>query len=196
MNRIVLIAISICFCTSSLAQNKITEYQDPAYWIDLEINKTDIPVKLTSNTGSISFLSAPIKFIPKKDDRLKAMNIAIDSIKYESIDENRQIVYLDGNVDLSCCRNRPINMEFYDDEENLIQYSRTDDEGKFKLKSVNGNMLEIKNNKMKINFKKLKTIDENWDERYASLERNSKPSEGKLERLQKKELKKVELQSN
>ena len=195
MKRLVLLAISISLCAISLAQNK-TEYQDPAFWINLEKNNIDIPVKLTSVKGSITYLSAPIKFIPKKDDRLKAMEIAIDSIRYEAVSEDRQIVYLDGKVDLSCCRNSPINMEFYDDEENLIQFSRTDEDGNFKLKSVNGNMLEIKNNKIKINFKKLKSIDENWDERYASLERKSIPSEVKLERLQKKELKKTSLQSN
>lgn len=195
MKRLVLLAISISLCAISLAQNK-KEYQDPAYWISLENNDIDIPVKLTSEKGNITFLSAPIKFIPKKDDRLKAMSIAIDSIKYEAESEDRQIVFLDGKVDLSCCRNRPINMEFYDDEDNLIQFSRTDEEGNFKLKSVNGNMLEIKNNKIKINFKRLKSIDENWDERYASLERKSMPSEDKLERLQKRELKKTSLQSN
>ena len=162
MKRLVLLAISISLCAISLAQNK-KEYQDPAYWISLENNDIDIPVKLTSEKGNITFLSAPIKFIPKKDDRLKAMSIAIDSIKYEAESEDRQIVFLDGKVDLSCCRNRPINMEFYDDEDNLIQFSRTDEEGNFKLKSVNGNMLEIKNNKIKINFKWLKSIDENWD---------------------------------
>lgn len=187
MKRIILVAISISLFTCSLAQNK-KEYQDPAYWIDFENNNKDIPVKLTSEKGSITFLSAPIKFIPQKNKKLKAMEIAIDSIKYEVISEDRQIVFLDGKVDLSCCRNKPINMEFYDDEENLIQFSRTDEEGNFKLKSVNGNMLEIKNNKIKINFKKLKSIDENWDERYSSLERNTILSDNKLERLQKKEL--------
>ena len=195
MQRLVLLAISICFFTSSFSQNK-KDYQDPAFWINFENNDEDIPVKLTSEKGNITFLSAPIKFIPKNDDRLKPLEIAIDSIKYEAIDENRQIVYLDGKVDLSCCRNRPINMEFYDDRENLIQFSRTDEEGNFKLKSINGNMLEIKNNKIKINFKKLKTIDENWDERYASLERKSMPSENKIKRMQNKELRKIELQSN
>lgn len=189
MKRLVLLTLSITFCMFTIAQNK-KEYQDPAYWINLD-NNSDIPVKLTSEEGGITFLSAPIKFIPKKDNRIKAMEIAIDSIKYEAISEDRQIVFLDGKVDLSCCRNKPINMEFYDDNGNLIQFSRTDDEGNFKLKSVNGNMLEIKNDKIKINFKKLKTIDENWDERYASLERNSIPSENKLERLQKRELRKI-----
>ncbi len=196
MKRIILVAICISLFTCSIAQNE-KEYQDPAYWVDLEINKEDIPVKLISEKGEVNYLNAPLKFIPKKDERLKTMEVAIDSIKYEAISEDRQIVYFDGNVNLSCCRNRPINMEFYDDQENLIQFSRTDEKGNFKLKSVNGNMMEIKNNKIKINFKRLKTIDENWDERYASLERKSKPNENKLERLQKKEIRKVEeLQSN
>ena len=194
MKRIVLLAISISFFAFSFAQKK--EYQDPAYWIDLEKNNDGIPVRLTTNKGKVSYLNAPIKFISKKDDRLKAMEIVIDSIKYEAESEDRQIVFLDGKVDLSCCRNRPINMEFYNDQNSLIQFSRTDEEGNFKLKSVNGNMLEIKNYKIKINFKKLKTIDENWDERYASLERKSIPSEKKLDRLQRKELKESSYESN
>ena len=196
MKRFFLLFVSLCLSLSSFSQNKKSEYQDPAFWIDLEVNKKDVPVKMISENGSVTYLSAPIKFIARKDDRLKAMEIEIDSIKYEAIDENRQIVYLDGKVDLSCCRNRPINMEFYDDDENLIQFSRTDSDGNFKLKSVNGNMMEIKNNKLKINFKKLKTIDENWDERYASLERKSIPSANKIKRLQNKELRKAELESN
>ena len=196
MKRLVLLFLFTILYFYAFSQNKKSEYQDPAFWINLEVNKKDVPVKLISENGSVTYLSAPIKFIAKKDDRLKAMEIHIDSIKYEALDENRQIVYLDGYVNLSCCRNRPINMEFYDEDENLIQFSRTDDLGNFKLKSINGNMMEIKNNKIKINFKKLKTIDENWDERYASLERKSVPSENKIKRLQNKELKKVELESN
>lgn len=189
MKRLVLLSISLCFFLFSFSQNKKKEYQDPAFWINLETNQRDIPVKLTSEKGGVTYLSAPIKFIAKKDAKLKPMEITIDSIKYEAESEDRQIVFLDGKVDLSCCRNKPINMEFYDDEENLIQFSRTDNEGNFKLKSVNGNMLEIKNNKIKINFKTLKTIDENWDERFATLERKSMPSQQQIQRLQKKELK-------
>lgn len=196
MKRFILLLVCISLGLYSFSQNKKSDYQDPAFWIDLEANKKNVPVKMTSESGSITYLSAPIKFISKKDEKLKAMEIHIDSIKYEAIDENRQIVYLDGYVNLSCCRNRPINMEFYDDDENLIQFSRTDELGNFKLKSINGNMMEIKNNKIKINFKKLKTIDENWDERYATLERESMPSENQIKRLQNKELKKTEMQSN
>ena len=189
MKRFVLLCLVCCLGFFAFSQNKKSDYQDPAFWIDLGANKKHVPVRITSINGGTNYLSAPVKFIAKQDPKLKAMTIHIDSIKYEEIDQNRQIVYLDGNVDLSCCRYRPINMEFYDEEGNLIQFSRTDDQGDFKLKSINGNMMEIKNNKIKINFKKLKTIDENWDERFATLERNSKPIEGQVSRMQKKELK-------
>lgn len=173
MIRIILFAIGIIFCLKTYSQNNKKDYQDPAFWIDLKTNKNDVTVQLVSEDGAITVLNAPLKFIARKDPNLKPLEISIDSIKYEAESKTRQVVYLDGAVDLNCCRNKPINMEFYDLEDNLIQFSRTDEQGKFKLKSVNGKILEIRNNKIKVNFKKLKTIDENWDERYATLERKS-----------------------
>ncbi len=190
MKRIVILAIVFSFFSLSFAQTK-KEYQDPAYWIDLDQKKEGVIVKLTSIDGKVNILKAPVKLIAKNDGRLVPLNISIDSIKYEAVEKGRPIIYLDGKIDLSCCRNRPLNLELYDKDDNLIQFARTEDDGVFKLKSINGNILEIKNNKIKFNFKKIKTIDVNLDERFASLERNKVLSREKIQRLRKREKTKI-----
>lgn len=193
MKHITFFALFICLISLSFGQTK-KEYQDPAFWIDLNKKKEGIIVKLTSIDGKVNYLKAPVKLIAKNDGRLVPLKISIDSVKYEALDKARQIVYLDGNIDLTCCKNRPLNMELYDKDDNLIQFARTESNGSFKLKSINGNILEIKNNKIKFNFKKIKTIDVNLDERFASLERNKSLSREKIKRLRKRE--KSKLQNN
>lgn len=190
MKQIVLLAFFFSLFSFSFAQTK-KEYQDPAFWIDLDQKKDGITVKLTSLDGKENYLYAPVKLLAKDDGRLVPLKISLDSIIYETVDKSRQIVYLDGKIDLSCCRNRPLNMELYDKDDNLIQYARTESDGSFKLKSINGNILEIKNKKIKFNFKKIKTIDVNLDERFASLERNKTLSREKIQRLRKREKTKI-----
>ena len=73
------------------------------------------------------------------------VNIAIDSIYYQAQERGREIVRVIGKIDLSCCRNKPVNLEFLDKDGIVVQYARTNDLGHFKLQSVNGNILEIKN---------------------------------------------------
>ena len=186
MKKLITLIITIGFFSISFGQSK-KEYQDPAYWIDLERKKEGIPVKLTSLKGETNYFKAPVKLLPKNTNRLVPLKISIDSIMYEAFDKNREIVHLVGKVDLSCCRNRPVNMEFFDKDGNFIQFARTDNYGKFKLQSINGNILEIKNNKIKLNFKKIKTIDVNLKERFATLVPNKILSSNKINRLRKKE---------
>ena len=186
MKTLITLLIAVGFFSISFSQTK-KEYQDPAYWIDLELKKEGIPVKLTSINGETNYFKAPVKLLPKNTNRLLPLIISIDSIMYEAINKGREIVYLVGKVDLSCCRNRPVNMEFFDKDGNFIQFASTDNYGNFKLQSINGNILEIKNKKIKFNFKKLKTIDVNLDERFANLKRNKILSSNKINRLRKKE---------
>ena len=186
MKKLLTLIITIGFISISFGQTK-KEYQDPAYWIDLELKKEGIPVKLTSINGETNYFKAPVKLLPKNTNRLLPLKISIDSIMYEAVNKDREIVHLIGKVDLSCCRNRPVNMEFFDKDGNFIQFASTDNYGNFKLQSINGNILEIKNKKIKFNFKKLKTIDVNLDERFATLKRNKILSSNKINRLRKKE---------
>lgn len=186
MKTLILLLITVGFFSLSFAQVK-KEYQDPALWIELELKKDGIPVKLTTTNGETKYFKAPVKLLPKNTNRLLPLKISIDSITYEANDRDRGIVQLMGRVDLSCCRNKPVNMELIDKDGNFIQYARTDNYGHFKLQSINGIILEIKNNKIKFNFKKLKTIDINLGERFATLERNVILSPNKIKKLRKKE---------
>ena len=94
---------------------------------------------------------------------------------------------LNGKIDLSCCKNRAVNLLLLDKDENSIQFANTNDDGNFRLKSVNGNILEIKNDKLKLNFKRIKTIDVDLNEHFVTLERSVIPRKSKIKRLRKKE---------
>ena len=163
------------------------EYQDPAMWIDLEPKKKGIPVKISTFSGEVKHFNAPIKVLTKKRNELVPLLLSIDSILLVAEDKKREIVMINGKIDLSCCENRVVTMELLDKDENFIQYAKTDDDGNFKLKSVNGNILEIKNNKLKLNYKRIKTIDVGLNERFVTIERSVIPSRSKIKRLRKKE---------
>lgn len=182
---IILISIFSCFSVS-FGQSK-KEYQDPAIWIDLELKKDGIPVKITTYSGEEKYFKAPVKVVPNNTNKLVPLNITIDSIKFEAVDKKSAFVMVDGKINLSCCKNRPVNLELYDKDKNFIQFATTDNYGNFKFKSINGNILEIKNDKLKLNFKRIKTIDVGLDERMVTIERSEIPSRGKLKRLRKKE---------
>ena len=186
MKKLIILIITVGFFSISFGQTK-KEYQDPAYWIDLEFNKEGIPVKQTSINGATYYLKAPVKLLPKNERKLLPLKISIDSIIHEKNDKTRGKVQLVGKIDLSCCRNKPVNMEFFDKDDNFVQFASTDNSGNFRIQSINGNIMEIRNKKIKFNFKKLKTIDINLDERFAILERNIKLSSNKINRLRKKE---------
>ena len=176
-------SISVTF--SQVREKK--EYQDPAIWIDLEPKKKGVPVKISTFSGEVKHFSAPLKVLTKKRNELVPLQLSIDSIILVAEDKKREIVMLDGKIDLSCCENRAVTMELLDKDENFIQYAKTDNQGNFKLKSVNGNILEIKNNKLKLNFKRIKTIDAGLNERFTTIERSIIPSRSKIKRLRKKE---------
>lgn len=186
MKKIIILALTISYFSVSLGQSK-KEYQDPAIWIDLELKEEGIPVKITTISGEVDYFKAPVKLVPKNKNKLVPLIVSIDSIKFEAIDKKREIVMVDGKIDLSCCKNRAVNIELYDKDDNFVQFATTDNNGNFKLKSINGNILEIKNNKIKLNFKKIKTIDVGLDERFVTVVRSKIQSHKKIKRLRKKE---------
>jgi hypothetical protein len=189
MKRLIILVFTISCISISFGQVLVKkEYQDPAIWIDLETKKAEgIPVKIKTYSGDIKHFKAPVKVVPKNTNKLVPLQISIDSIKLEAKDKKREIILVDGKIDLSCCKNRSVNMELFDKDDNFIQYATTDNEGNFNLKSINGNILEIKNDKLKLNFKRIKTIDVGLDERIATIERSKIPSKNKIRRLRKKE---------
>ena len=194
MNRTTLLILVLAIINTGLFAQKLIkkEYQDPAYWIDLEKKEEGIPVKLISISKDTEYFKAPIKLKAKNQGKLVPLEISLDSIKLEVQDNGSSIVYVDGKIDLTCCRKRPVNIELIDKDKNFVQFTKSDEDGNFKLKSINGNILEIKNKKIKFNFKTIKTIDVVLDERFATIERNKMLSAKKIKRLRKKEKSKTQ----
>ena len=194
MNRTTWLILVLAIINTGLFAQKLVkkEYQDPAYWIDLEKKEEGIPVKLISISKDTEYFKAPIKLKAKNQGKLVPLEISLDSIKLEVQDNGSSIVYVDGKIDLTCCRKRPVNIELIDKDKNFVQFTKSDEDGNFKLKSINGNILEIKNKKIKFNFKTIKTIDVVLDERFATIERNKMLSAKKIKRLRKKEKSKTQ----
>ena len=59
MKTLITLLIAVGFFSISFGQTK-KEYQDPAHWIDLELKKEGIPVKLTTIKGEIKYYKAPV----------------------------------------------------------------------------------------------------------------------------------------
>lgn len=117
----------------------------------------------------------PVKFSPTKQESLSDLHVKIKSICASYDIKGRLIIYLRGKIDMSCCYEAPMSIEFYDHNDKLIQIGKADEFGNFKIKSINGNLLEIRKGKMTFNFTKLKSFDGNGDIRYAEIEVYQKP---------------------
>jgi len=113
MKKLIFLLITVGFFSISFGQIK-KEYQDPAIWIGLELKKDGIPVKITTINGETNYYKAPVKLVPKNTNKLLPLKISIDSITYQANDKDRGIVHLVGKVDLSCCRNKAVNLELID----------------------------------------------------------------------------------
>ena len=152
--------------------------------LDKEIDIKDTPFVLKNKAAKINNYILPIKFTPQKEEGLSDLIIKIKSINASYDTKGRLMIYFKGKVDMSCCYRASISLEFYDDNDNLIQLAKTDEFGNFKLKSINGNFIEISQGKLKFNFTNLKSFDANADIRYATLEVYEKPIDEQFKTLQ------------
>ena len=87
---------------------------------------------------------------------------------------------------MSCCNNKPVTLEFQDEEGYAVQFSSTDDYGKFKAISPNGKLMEFDNYRIKFNFDRIMVTDIDLNSKKVVLKWLKKPSENKLKRLRKK----------
>ena len=134
----------------------------------------DAPFILKNIYGTPTNYTLPVYFKAISKPEISDVIIDIKQISSNTDRKGNRMIYLKGKVDLSCCFDDSIVLEFYDLNDNLMQKATTDTEGNFKIKSNNGNMFEIKKNKLKFNFSKIKTIDQNADIRFAEVKRIEK----------------------
>lgn len=179
MKNIIYFAIGM-FATVTLAQNNSQEdiwfnFQTPANEAVATVGIPDTPFILKNIHGTPTNYTLPVYFEAVKNPKISDVIIDIKQMSSNIDRRGNQMIYLKGKIDLSCCFNGSIVLEFYDNDDNLVQKAMTDNEGNFKVKSINGNLFEIKSNKLKFNFSKIKTFDQNADIRYAEVKRLKKP---------------------
>ena len=194
MKKLLYFAIGM-FATATFAQNNTQEdiwfnFLTPANEAvaDQATGAPDTPFILKNIHGTPTNYSLPVYFEAVSNPKISDVIIDIKQMSSSTDRRGNQMIYLKGKIDLSCCFNGSIVLEFYNLEDNLVQKVMTDADGNFKLKSINGNMFEIKENKLKFNFSKIKTFDQNADIRFAQVKRIKTPLGSELETVQEKSI--------
>lgn len=193
MKKLLYFAIGM-FATVTFAQNNPQDiwfnFQTPANEAVAENTAgiPDTPFILKNIHGTPTNYTLPVYFEAIKSSKISDVVIDIKQMSSNVDRRGNRMIYLKGKIDLSCCFNGSIVLEFYDTKDNLIQKAMTDAEGNFKIKSINGNMFEIKDNKFKFNFNKIKTFDQNADIRFAEVKRIKRPLGSELETVQEKSI--------
>ena len=188
MKKVILFtSVLLCAFLTNAQDNWITFKDYPTdinINLEEESNIKDTPFVLKNRQEQISNYILPVKFTAIPEEGLSDLNIKIKSINASYDTKGRLMIYFRGKIDMSCCFQASISLELYDKENNLIQIAKTDEFGNFKLKSINGNLIEISKGKIKFNFTKLKSFDANADIRFATLEIYEKPIDSQFKTIQ------------
>jgi len=180
--------IALFLSTTIIAQN-YPDFQDPAEWIPLEKSFNYVSTSITPRAGQLpEMYSAPIKFVPEKENDLFGLKLEILFLKYGFTEEGKEMVLLEGNLDLSCCKNKPVRLEFQDIHGNPVQFADTDDQGNFILTSPNGKLMKFNEYKLKLNFNKIIATDNELNQRAVILDWITRPSDREMKKLRKKAL--------
>jgi len=130
--------------------------------------------------------SAPVDYVSEKENDLFPLGFKTRYFKFGFDKNDKEVVQFWGTIDLSCCKNKPVKVEFLDKEDKPIHFLTTEEDGSFKAIGPNGGILEFDNYRLKINVKKIKVIDEELNEKFVVLKWLNKPSEKDLKRMRKK----------
>lgn len=188
MKKIFLFTFAFLYAFILNAQDGWINFKDYPTDIIIDLNKDseikDTPFVVKNREGQIHNYILPVKFTPVKQEELSDVNIKIKSISASYDLKDRLMIYFRGKIDMSCCYQASISLEFYDSDMNLVQIAKTDEFGNFKLKSINGSIIELNKGKLKFNFTKLKTFDANGDVRFATIEVYEKPIDEQFNTLE------------
>ncbi len=173
MKKIILFSVALLTSILLNAQEDWIRFKD--YPTDLVINVNedsnldDTPFVFINRDEQAYNYVIPVKLETQTYETVSNMEIKITSIAASYDRKDRLMIYLRGKIDMSCCYPSPITLEFYDHKNNLVQLAKTDLSGNFKVKSINGNMMEISKGRIKFNFSKVVTFDGNADTRNAEV---------------------------
>ena len=142
---------------------------DLAINIEEDSNIQDTPFVFINREDQAFNYVIPVKLESQTYESISNMDIKFTSVAASYDSKDRLMVYVRGKIDMSCCYPSPISLEFYDAKSNLIQIAKTDKSGNFKIKSINGNMVEISKGRVKFNFSRIMTFDGNADIRNAKV---------------------------
>lgn len=183
-----LLIVMVLLSTLANAQ-KYPEFQDPSEWIPLEKSFNYVSTSISPRVGQLpEVYSAPITLVSAKENDIFAPKVAIEFLKYGFNEEGEEVVLMEGTVDLKCCNNKPVRLQFINNDGDPVQFGETNDEGYFMFKGRNGRLMEFDNYRIKFNFVTIKIIDEQLNEKQVTLEWLTRPDAKEMKRLRKKAL--------
>lgn len=173
MKKLILLTVTLFTAFLINAQENWIRFKDYPIDIVIDVNQdsdlNDTPFVFVNREDQASNYVIPVKLESQTYETISNMDIKITSIAASYDNKDRLMLYLRGKIDMSCCYPAPITLEFYDHNRNLIQIAKTDTSGNFKVKSINGNMMEISKGRIKFNFSKVMSFDGNADIRNAEV---------------------------
>jgi hypothetical protein len=173
MKKLILLTVTLFTAFLISAQENWIRFKDYPIDIVIDVNQdsdlNDTPFVFVNREDQASNYVIPVKLESQTYETISNMDIKITSIAASYDNKDRLMLYLRGKIDMSCCYPAPITLEFYDHNRNLIQIAKTDKSGNFKVKSINGNMMEISKGRIKFNFSKVMSFDGNADIRNAEV---------------------------
>jgi hypothetical protein len=173
MKKLILLTVTLFTAFLINAQENWIRFKDYPIDIVIDVNQdsdlNDTPFVFVNREDQASNYVIPVKLESQTYETISNMDIKITSIAASYDNKDRLMLYLRGKIDMSCCYPAPITLEFYDHNRNLIQIAKTDKSGNFKVKSINGNMMEISKGRIKFNFSKVMSFDGNADIRNAEV---------------------------
>ena len=189
MKKLLVLTLLLFVSIAINAQEEWIRFKD--YPTDLIFNLEeeseieDTPFVFINREDKASSYVIPVKLITSANNNIKNMEVSFRSIAASYDRKDRLVIYLRGKIDMSCCYPAPIALEFFDKNGKLIQIARTDINGNFKVKSINGNMAEISKGRIKFNFSKMSSFDGNADTRATYLSIYKKPIDKQFETASK-----------
>lgn len=186
----ILLILGLLLSSISASAQKYPEFQDPSEWIPLERSYNYVSTSITPRPNQLpEMFSAPIRMVPAKENDIFSPKVAIEFLKYGFNEQDEEMVLIEGTVDLKCCQNKPVKLEFINNDGFPVQFGDTDSSGYFKFTSPNGKLMEFSDYKLKLGFDRIKIIDNSLNEKTVVLEWITRPDRKEMKRLRKKALK-------
>jgi len=133
------LTLLLLFAFFNLNAQRNPEFQDPADWIPLIQSFGNVSTSITPRVDQLpEMYSAPVDYVSEKENDLFPLGFKTRYFKFGFDKDGEEVVQFWGTIDLSCCKNKPVKVEFLDKDDKPIHFLTTEEDGSFKAIGPNG----------------------------------------------------------